>query len=364
MAADSTRTHTAPTNRQQQTNPAATAGGAHSQTGRTDPNPANFEYDDNEWDVGIGDLIIDLDADIEKTNEAPQSGAIATPGGSNPAGAGKAAHSGPAKAMAANAQTPAGKSPAAKLAVEHSATVDKGLKMKIKRTKPGTKTSEAKHEIVKSNEQQNGTDSAPATLQQLPLPQPGGAANATTMTTTGTGVKHTQAAQVSAPKRGSSGHRRDKARGDKRDSLQGQGQGQGQGGNSNGEKQVQQQPVQQQQGGKVQQVVAEVNGLVRVGGAQGRVFPASTGPGPPPTVSQQGPVAPPAPSPAPVPVAAVKVEPKCAQSDEARGASPPPAKKLKTEPKVSAAALDCAFVQISSRLDTAHYGPFIEITHA
>ena len=24
----------------------------------------NFEYDDNEWDIGIGDLIIDLDADI------------------------------------------------------------------------------------------------------------------------------------------------------------------------------------------------------------------------------------------------------------------------------------------------------------
>lgn len=30
---------------------------------------SNFEYDDNEWDIGIGDLIIDLDADIEKTNE-------------------------------------------------------------------------------------------------------------------------------------------------------------------------------------------------------------------------------------------------------------------------------------------------------
>ncbi|KAL6952768.1 hypothetical protein U1Q18_049734, partial [Sarracenia purpurea var. burkii] len=29
----------------------------------------NFEYDDNEWDIGIGNLIIDLDADIEKTNE-------------------------------------------------------------------------------------------------------------------------------------------------------------------------------------------------------------------------------------------------------------------------------------------------------
>lgn len=31
----------------------------------------NFEYEDhqdNEWDIGIGDLIIDLDADIEKSS--------------------------------------------------------------------------------------------------------------------------------------------------------------------------------------------------------------------------------------------------------------------------------------------------------
>ena len=35
----------------------------------TTTQPSNFEYDDNEWDIGIGDLIIDLDADIEKTNE-------------------------------------------------------------------------------------------------------------------------------------------------------------------------------------------------------------------------------------------------------------------------------------------------------
>lgn len=47
-----------------------------------------------------------------------------------------------------------------KMAIEHSATVDKGLKMKIKRTKPGTKTSEAKHEIVKSNEQNGNTEGA------------------------------------------------------------------------------------------------------------------------------------------------------------------------------------------------------------
>ncbi|KAJ8931784.1 hypothetical protein NQ314_015269 [Rhamnusium bicolor] len=38
-------------------------------TATTTTQPSNFEYDDNEWDIGIGDLIIDLDADIEKTNE-------------------------------------------------------------------------------------------------------------------------------------------------------------------------------------------------------------------------------------------------------------------------------------------------------
>ncbi|XP_036232973.2 zinc finger protein 608 isoform X2 [Bactrocera oleae] len=41
-----------------------------------------------------------------------------------------------------------------KMSIDHQATLDKGLKMKIKRTKPGTKTSEAKHEIVKATEQQ------------------------------------------------------------------------------------------------------------------------------------------------------------------------------------------------------------------
>ncbi|XP_045501669.1 zinc finger protein 608-like [Colias croceus] len=99
----------------------------------------NFEYDDNEWDIGIGDLIIDLDADIEKTDEA---------GG-----------------MAARAEPDAQRT---------------ALKMKIKRTKPGTKSSEAKHEIVKSNEMN--------------------------------GEPKTTAATPPAAKRGSGGHRRDKAR--------------------------------------------------------------------------------------------------------------------------------------------------------
>uniref|UniRef100_T1P8F5 C2H2-type domain-containing protein n=1 Tax=Musca domestica TaxID=7370 RepID=T1P8F5_MUSDO len=47
-----------------------------------------------------------------------------------------------------------------KMSIDHQATLDKGLKMKIKRTKPGTKSSEAKHEIVKATEQQqNGMSS-------------------------------------------------------------------------------------------------------------------------------------------------------------------------------------------------------------
>lgn len=85
-----------------------------SNTAKPDTNQAsNFEYDDNEWDIGIGDLIIDLDADIEKTKEGA---AVAMATNASPAGSGKTA---------------------AKMAIEHSATVDKGLKMKIKRTKPG-----------------------------------------------------------------------------------------------------------------------------------------------------------------------------------------------------------------------------------
>lgn len=65
---------------------------------------------------------------------------------------------GAATAMATNASPAGSGKTAAKMAIEHSATVDKGLKMKIKRTKPGTKTSEAKHEIVKSNEQNGNAD--------------------------------------------------------------------------------------------------------------------------------------------------------------------------------------------------------------
>ncbi|UYV71260.1 ZNF608 [Cordylochernes scorpioides] len=98
----------------------------------------NFDDDYNEWELGIGDLIIDLDADIEKTNVEQQA------------------------------------SPMSKRAVEHQATVDKGLKMKIKRKNVGGKTSETKHEIVQSDTTKicllAESTSAPTTPPSLPPP--------------------------------------------------------------------------------------------------------------------------------------------------------------------------------------------------
>lgn len=82
-----------------------------------------FDDDYNEWELGIGDLIIDLDADIEKSND-------------------------PMASSSAAASPP----------VEHQATVDKGLKMKIKRKNL------AKHEIVKAQD----TGASPPPLAPLP----------------------------------------------------------------------------------------------------------------------------------------------------------------------------------------------------
>lgn len=274
---------------------------------------ANFEYDDNEWDVGIGDLISDLDADIEKSNQQQQTTSSTTPltlsssltsatstNSSTVASAHKVApsptinrlqigsdikqhlhhhrtspptdplaipktanttqksvsslekqlgasetptnkyikqqisgsstssnnasgnnnsqttNSATAGAAAAQAQATmssgnaSGSKSAAKLAVDHQATLDKGLKMKIKRTKPGSKSSEAKHEIVKA--EQNGANSL--------LDDSSGNGSSKS--------KHSQAASATTPiatavipvsgsgqsnKRGSSSHRsRDKAK--------------------------------------------------------------------------------------------------------------------------------------------------------
>ena len=75
----------------------------------------SFDDDDNEWELGVGNLIIDLDADLERNSTSPISGQH-SPNMS---------------------------------AIEHQATVDKGLKMKIKRKSVGART-ESKHEIVKN----------------------------------------------------------------------------------------------------------------------------------------------------------------------------------------------------------------------
>lgn len=316
---------------------------------------SNFEYDDNEWDIGIGDLIIDLDADIEKTNE----------------GANSTHHQLQAQqAMATNAGAPGSGKTQAKMAIEHSATVDKGLKMKIKRTKPGTKTSEAKHEIVKSNEQQNGNvDGVEMQQNQKPGSKhpaaPSGPQNsAPTNTNSGGGGGGNS-------KRGSSGHRRDKTR-DKHSSSSSSSSSSEkpqQNATNNNSKVAGGGSMAVSGGGSVQ--VAEVNGIVRLASGQAQqpppqrpVFPASTGPGPPqqPQQAPQVTGAPPA-SPANAatapPTATVKQEPgtnnkmvastgstvqqtpnlQPPSSSDDNSTSPPPAKKIKTEIKVSSFGL-------------------------
>ncbi|XP_077556094.1 uncharacterized protein LOC144170278 isoform X3 [Haemaphysalis longicornis] len=103
---------------QQQQQPGALSGAA--------PPAGGFDDDYNEWELGIGDLIIDLDADIEKSNDHPMASSAATAAASPP--------------------------------VEHQATVDKGLKMKIKRKNL------AKHEIVKAQD----SGASPPPLAPLP----------------------------------------------------------------------------------------------------------------------------------------------------------------------------------------------------
>ncbi|XP_035209535.1 zinc finger protein 608-like isoform X2 [Stegodyphus dumicola] len=223
--------------------PPSTAGATTANDGSA---ATNFDDDYNEWELGIGDLIIDLDADIEKTNErnsggsgntqqgiSPQqthghhhhhhhhhhhnhhhshhqNGTASSPGsssvgnssiidspnasssatafnflGSQPpcnsnlaaamsntksprlagnsavgsgtsgssAGAGVVSTSGSSNNNGANAS--------ASGTFEHQATVDKGLKMKIKRKTVGNKYSEAKHEIVQSDTKSNSGASHP-----------------------------------------------------------------------------------------------------------------------------------------------------------------------------------------------------------
>lgn len=331
----------------------------------------NFEYDDNEWDIGIGDLIIDLDADIEKTNEGANPNVSnntaiqnATGGGATtvcPGGGGGGSTSGgcvTASAsnttghhMATNASPNTSAKAAAKMAIEHSAIVDKGLKMKIKRTKPGTKTSEAKHEIVKSNEQNGNVDGTEVVTSSNKSanggsnagggsgggagkhPQP--VANAGV---TSTGVVSASSASQNASsnssggssnsKRSSGGHRRDKTR------------------DKHSEK-----PGPKVTPSSVPVTVSEVNGMVRVSapqpGPQRPVYPASTGPGPP-NQQQTGPSPGPPPSPAAATAQGSAAKPEQAKiggsgsarqptppSSDDRSSSPPPSKKIKPDPKAS-----------------------------
>ncbi|CAB3369607.1 Hypothetical predicted protein [Cloeon dipterum] len=147
-------------------------GGADPATAAAAPAASNNFDDDNEWDIGIGNLIIDLDADIEKTLTVKQgnhNNNMASTGSSSAAVGAKG------KVAATSAATAAG--------VEHSATVDKGLKMKIKRTKPGTK--EAKHEIVKApTVDPSGVATAPAAAPPPPAATP-------TSDSAGKAAKHT-----------------------------------------------------------------------------------------------------------------------------------------------------------------------------
>ncbi|KAF4530765.1 hypothetical protein B566_EDAN007987 [Ephemera danica] len=179
---------------------------------------SNFEYDDNEWDIGIGNLIIDLDADIEKTNEKGGVGAAGTVGvgvvppqqpqqaaNNNTINNNNNFHSNSMASTGTGASGGAKGKMSAAAAVEHSATVDKGLKMKIKRTKPGTK--EAKHEIVKAPVQDGATGATTVNNASSIVAQNGDSVECAKV---GAGSKHPGG--TGGSKRGSSGHRRDKAR--------------------------------------------------------------------------------------------------------------------------------------------------------
>lgn len=114
-----------------------------------------------------------------------------------------------------------------KISIDHQS-----LKMKIKRTKPGTKTSEAKHEIVKADMQNGGgggaisgaDDSSSSTgssgknqrtgsnVQQPAASATVVSAAATAAATVSSTVSASNTSVSQATKRGSSGHRRDKTK--------------------------------------------------------------------------------------------------------------------------------------------------------
>ncbi|KAJ9591804.1 hypothetical protein L9F63_001621, partial [Diploptera punctata] len=344
---------------------------------KAEPAASNFEYDDNEWDIGIGDLIIDLDADIEKTNEKI-------------GGAGTGGTTANSTGMSSTASGAGGKT--GKMAVEHSATVDKGLKMKIKRTKPGTKTSEAKHEIVKPGEQ-NGGEVGVGDASKGKHPPPSsvsgagsasGANNSNNSANSGSAGANnvssgsnnasnggTNNSASSSSKRGSSGHRRDKARekhggNDKTVTKPTPSPAPTQAVNttpdvngvvrppvSTAVTSVQATVQPQQQTQQQQQTVQQAPATPQAPPPQQQrvVFPVSSGPGPPAPIAPNAPGPPSVAATAPAAAAAATTKPEppkvvattttttttttMGPVEENRSTSPPPAKKIKTstEPK-------------------------------
>ncbi|RWS15772.1 zinc finger protein 608-like protein, partial [Dinothrombium tinctorium] len=146
-----------------------------------------FDEDNNEWELGISELIIDLDADIEKDNDM-SSGKMANP---------KATKAGNYSSTASKSGLSSGghhnhhhhhhhhhqHANANKCAatVEHQATVERGLKMKIKRKSIGGKSSGAKHEIVQSNSR---SSSSGAILSHISSQQLVSSLKASSLTTT------------------------------------------------------------------------------------------------------------------------------------------------------------------------------------
>ncbi|XP_058820485.1 zinc finger protein 608 isoform X2 [Topomyia yanbarensis] len=132
----------------------------------------------------------------------------------------KSSRSSSSSTMSSTTSSSGGKS-ATKLSVDHQATLDKGLKMKIKRTKPGTKTSEAKHEIVKA--EQNGTSSLSSSNADENNSNSNSSSNSSNKKHSSQSQSQTQQQVAGSPnisqqqqqqgaKRGSSGHRRDKTK--------------------------------------------------------------------------------------------------------------------------------------------------------
>ncbi|KAI1301664.1 Zinc finger protein [Halotydeus destructor] len=138
------------------------------QTANSKSSSSNFDDDNNEWELGIGELIIDLDADIEKSNNGGG-------GGSSPMDKPKSSTKGLVSSKVnanSNGQShvsPLGHS-AVDSSVEHQATVEKGLKMKIQRKKTGSRSSDIKHEIVQSDVSRSKLDNSNTTSNSSSSP--------------------------------------------------------------------------------------------------------------------------------------------------------------------------------------------------